>query len=69
MTKIMENRDTKIKRVGDKMYVEFYEDRKMLGMIDYSDKSMYYVEDAIENFRTGIMTEDTIKTYNINEAD
>ena len=68
MTKIMENRETKIKRVGDKIYVEFYEDRKMLGMIDYSDKSMYYVEDAIENFRTGIMTEDTIKTYKINEA-
>jgi hypothetical protein len=67
MTKIMENRETKIKRVGDKIYVEFYEDRKMLGMIDYSDKSMYYVEDAIENFRTGIMTEETINRYKKNE--
>jgi hypothetical protein len=68
MTGIMENRDTKIKRVGDKIYVEFYQDGKLLGLVDYSDKNMYYVEDAIENFRTGIMTEDTIKTYNINEA-
>jgi hypothetical protein len=68
MTGIMENRDTKIKRVGNKVYVEFYQDGKMLGLVDYSDKSMYYVEDAIENFRTGIMTEDTIKTYKINEA-
>ena len=64
----LENRDTKYKKVGDKHYVEFYEDNKLLGLIDYSDKSMHYVEDAIENFRTGIMTEDTIKTYNINEA-
>jgi len=68
MTDIMDNRDTKIKHVGDKVYVEFYQDGKMLGLVDYSDKSMYYVEDAIEKFRTGIMTEDTIKTYNINEA-
>jgi len=64
----LENRDTKYKKVGDKHYVEFYEDNKLLGLIDYSDKSMHYVEDAIENFRTGIMTKDTIKTYNINEA-
>lgn len=64
----LENRDTKYKKVGDKHYVEFYEDNKLLGLIDYSDKSMHYVEDAIENFRTGIMTADTIKTYNINEA-
>ena len=63
MTELMENRDTKIKRVGNKVYVEFYENDKMLGIIDYSDKSMYYVEDAVENFRTGIMTEETINRY------
>jgi len=63
MTDIMENRDTKIKRVGNKVYVEFYQDERMLGLVDYSDKSMYYVEDAIENFRTGIMTQETINRY------
>lgn len=65
MTDIIENRDTKIKRVGDKVYVEFYQDGRMLGLVDYSDKSMYYVEDAIENFRTGIMTIDTVKEYSV----
>jgi hypothetical protein len=40
MTGIMENRDTKIKRVGDKIYVEFYQDGKLLGLVDYSDKNM-----------------------------
>lgn len=60
---MLENRDTKIKRVGDKVYVEFYEDNKMLGLVDYSDHSMYYVEDAIENFMTGLMQKDIIDLY------
>ncbi len=60
---MLENRDTKIKRVGDKVYVEFYEDNKMLGLVDYSDHSMYYVEDAIENFMTGLMQKNIIDLY------
>jgi hypothetical protein len=60
------DRNTKIKRVGDKVYVEFYEDERMLGLIDYSEHSMYYVEDAAENFRSGLMTKETIERYNIN---
>ena len=59
----LENRDTKIKRVGDKVYVEFYEDNKMIGLVDYSDHSMYYVEDAIENFMTGLMQKNIIDLY------
>ena len=62
----LENRDTKIKRVGHEVWVEFYEDGKMLGLVDYSEHSMYYVEDAIENFRTGLMTKDTIERYRYN---
>ena len=62
----LENRDTKYKKVGDKHYVEFYEDNKMLGVIDYSQHSMHYVEDAVSNFRSGMMTHETIKRYNIN---
>ncbi len=62
----LENRDTKYKKVGDKHYVEFYEDNKMIGVIDYSDHSMHYVEDAVENFLSGIMTTETIERYNIN---
>ena len=60
------DRNTKIKRVGDKVYVEFYEDERMHGLIDYSEHSMYYVEDAVENFRSGLMTKETIERYNIN---
>jgi len=60
---ILQNRDTKYKKVGNKHYVEFYEDNKMIGLIDYSGHSMHYVEDAIENFRTGVMTQETINNY------
>jgi len=62
----LENRDTKYKKVGNKHYVEFYEDNKMLGVIDYSKHSMHYVEDAVNNFRSGLMTIETIKGYDIN---
>ncbi len=60
---ILDNRDTKIKRMGNEVWVEFYEDGRMLGQINYSDKSMHYVEDAIENFMTGIMDKTTIDFY------
>ena len=40
-------RDTKIKKVGGGYFVEFYEDNKCIGVIDYSDHSLYYVEDAV----------------------
>ena len=65
----LENRDTKYKQVGNKHYVEFYEDNKMLGVIDYSKHSMHYVEDAVNNFRSGLMKIETIKGYDINGKD
>ena len=55
------NRDTLFKKVGDMTYVEFYEDNKMIGLIDYSRNSKYYIEDAIENWKNGILTKETIK--------
>ena len=61
----LENRDTKIKKVGGGYFVEFYEDNKCIGVIDYSDHSLYYVEDAVNNFRSGIMTIETIERFNI----
>lgn len=63
----LNNRDTKYKKVGDKHYVEFYEDYKMIGIIDYSKHSMHYVDDAIENFVTGLMTLETIERYNVRD--
>ena len=64
---LLNNRDTKYKKVGDKHYVEFYENEKMIGIIDYSKHSMHYVEDAIENFVTGLMTLETIERYNVRD--
>ena len=61
----LENRDTKIKKVGDKHFVEFYENNKCIGVIDYSDHSLHYGEDAVNNFRSGIMTIETIERFNI----
>ena len=63
----LNNRDTKYKKVGDKHYVESYEDNRMIGIIDYSKHSMHYVEDAIENFVTGLMTLETIERYNVRD--
>ena len=65
----LENRDTKYKKVGNKHYVEFYEDNTMIGVIDYSKHSMHYVEDAVNNFRRGLMKTETIKGYDINGKD
>ena len=47
------------------LIVEFFENGKHVGEIEYPDKSMYYVKDAAENWVTGIMTKDTIRKYSI----
>jgi len=60
-------RDTKIKKVGNGYFVEFYEDNKCIGVIDYSDHNLYYVEDAVDNFLSGLMSEELIKSYSIKE--
>ena len=65
--KQLNKRYTKYKKVGDKHYVEFYENERMIGIIDYSKHSMHYVEDAIENFVTGLMTLETIERYNVRD--
>lgn len=44
--------------------VEFYEFGQRVGEIEYTDKSYHYVEDAAENWTTGVMTKETIKHYN-----
>lgn len=43
--------------------VEFYEYGKRVGEIEYTDKSYHYVEDAAENWITGVMTKETIDQY------
>jgi len=65
--KQLNKRDTKYKKVGNKHYVEFYENERMIGIIDYSKHSMHYVDDAIENFVSGLMTLETIERYNVRD--
>ena len=43
----------------------FFEDDKIIGRIDYPDKSRNYVVDAAENWINGIMTADLIRSYTV----
>lgn len=47
--------------------ISFYKNDELIGTIDYSAHSNYYIEDAIENWQTGVLTEDIIETFNIGE--
>ena len=49
------------KRCGSQ--VSFYDGNALIGTIDYSAHSDYYIEDAIENWRTGILTEAIIEAF------
>ena len=51
------------KKIGSQ--VSFYDGNKFVGTIDYSAHSKYYIEDAIENWATGILTEDIIKVFSV----
>ena len=41
----------------------FFENEKIIGRIDYPNKSRNYVVDAAENWINGIMTADLIRSY------
>ena len=43
----------------------FFENEKIIGRIDYPDKSRNYVVDAAENWINGIMTADLIRSYTV----
>jgi hypothetical protein len=56
-------KDSVIGLTDEILVVEFYEYGKRIGEIEYPDKSYHYVEDAAENWVTGVMTQETIKRY------
>lgn len=61
-------RDEKRARVmkrNNRFEIDFFEKEEQVGTIEYGDKSLRFVEDAAENWVTGIMTVDTINKYNI----
>ena len=43
----------------------FFENEKIIGRIDYPNKSRNYVVDAAENWINGIMTADLIRSYTV----
>jgi hypothetical protein len=58
--------ETKTANIGlqdETLVVEFYENQRRVGEIEYPNNSYYYVEDAAENWILGVMTEETIKNY------
>ncbi len=63
-----ENKDTGrsgvISLIDDEyLLCNFYENGKMIGTIEYYDKSFPYVKDAAENWCSGVMTKETIRRY------
>ena len=46
--------------------VEFFESNKRIGEVEYSDKTFRYVEDAADNWVSGVMSSDTIRQYSKN---
>jgi hypothetical protein len=41
----------------------FFEDEKVVGRIEYPNKSRSYVVDAAQNWLNGVMTNETVKKY------
>tara|TARA_B100001248_G_C27315448_1_gene424117 strand:- start:205 stop:435 length:231 start_codon:yes stop_codon:yes gene_type:complete len=59
-----ENRQAVITFVDDEYFqCSFFEDDKIVGRIDYPNKSRNYVVDAAENWCENIMNIETVKNY------
>lgn len=58
-----EDRKSVISLVDEVFEVEFFQNNRPVGTIEYTDKSYHYVEDAAENWIVGIMTKETVKRY------
>ena len=59
------NKTARIMKRGDDFEIDFFENQKQMGTINYAEKSRYFVEDAAENWVTGVLTQDTINKYSI----
>lgn len=58
-----ENKQANINLVDEILEVEFIENGRVLGTIEYPNKSYHYVADAAENWCTGILTKETLDQY------
>lgn len=59
------NKTARIMKRGDDFEIDFFENQKQMGTINYAEKSRYFVEDAAENWVTGILTEETLNEYKV----
>lgn len=41
----------------------FYNDGDLVGVVDYSHKSQHYIDDAIDNWISGVMTVETVERH------
>lgn len=60
-----ENKQSQIYVNKETFVVEFYENNKRVGEIEYPGKSYHYAYDAAENWITGILSYDTIQQYGL----
>ena len=59
-----DNRLAVITFVDDEyLQCSFFENKKIIGRIDYPNKSRDYVVDAAENWINGVMTIETVENY------
>lgn len=58
-----ENKQANINLVDEILEVEFIENGRVLGAIEYPNKSYHYVEDAAENWCAGVLTKETLDQY------
>lgn len=61
----LDNKKARVMKRNDQFEVDFFKDELQVGTINYADKSLRYVEDAAENWVTGVMTQDTLNKYSI----
>jgi len=59
------NKTARVMKRNDQFEVDFFDGQKQMGTINYADKSIHFIEDAAENWVTGIMTQATLNTYSI----
>lgn len=49
--------------LDESLEVDFYESNNFCGCINYSNHSVHYVNDAVENWMNQILTKETVKSY------
>lgn len=59
------NKTARVMKRNDQFEVDFFDNNEPMGTINYADKSLHFVEDAAENWVTGVMSTDTLNKYSI----